>query len=76
MAISDLELEQDVYEEENGEEWDRIRTFFENRVLEKTEDYRARRAPMRKGYRTNERWEANVLSQFSQPTSVPKLPID
>jgi len=79
VAISDLELEQNVYEAENGEEWSRIRTFFQNRVRERVQTHKKKTAKsyyMRKGYKSNPRWDTHITSQFNKPSSVPKLPID
>ena len=76
VAVSDLELEQDVYEKNNNPEWKKIQSFFRNRVDEKVGELKDRRAPLRKGYFKNERWNTDISSQFDKPNSVPKLPVD
>ena len=53
MAVSDLELELDVYEKESPEEWQKIKTFFGNRVEEKLKVRNNQKVPMRKGYLKN-----------------------
>ena len=76
MAVSDLELEQDVYEKESPEEWEKIKTFFGNRVKENLNVRNNQKVPMRKGYLKNPRWKYGLTSELAPPSSVPKLPVD
>jgi len=76
VAVSDLELEQDIYEAKNPEEWNKIKTFFENRKEEKEQALKERRAPLRRSYKTNERWNGKMFSEFDKPNSTPRLPIE
>jgi len=76
VAVSDLELEQDVYEKESPEEWQKIKTFFGNRVEEKLKVRNNQKVPMRKGYLKNPRWKYGLTAELAPPSSVPKLPVD
>ena len=77
LSISDFELEQSIYERDNGEEWNQIRDFVAARVNEIKEiaDSRATKA---KNELTNSRWEHNraVFDEYRRPNSQPKLPLE
>jgi len=50
--------------------------FFEKRKEEKEQALQERQAPLRRSYKTNERWNSKMFSEFDKPNSTPRLPIE
>ena len=77
MAVSDFELEQTIYERENGEEWEKVRNFVQERANQ-LQDVATSESPLARTEMTNERWQENrtMFSEFRRPDALPKLPIE
>ena len=77
LSTSDFELEQNIYERENGDEWERIRGFVQQRV-DAIRAVAEEAHEKTKSEMTNSRWEdhQDVFDEYKRPNSKPKLPLE
>merc|ERR1712062_277572 len=81
ICISDLELEQTVYEAQNPEDWKKVYGFFSEqvneirKVAEESEEIKRSLPHLQRTAKTNTRWDEHreMFDEYTQPDLQVKL---